>query len=73
MSSEERIARNFIKSRGRTMFRLLLSLLEQQKSGQEIGDLLGVSRERVRQWKDAFGQTICTYSVHPDVRRLARS
>jgi hypothetical protein len=71
MSSEEKIARNFIKARGRTMFRLLLTLLERQESGQEIGKAIGVSRERVRQWKDAFGQTVCHYSIHPDVRRLA--
>jgi hypothetical protein len=47
-------------------------MLEEQKSGQEIGKAIGVSRERVRQWKDAFGRTICTYSVHPEVRRLAQ-
>ena len=70
MSSEEKIARNFIKARGRTMFRLLLTMLERQESGQEIGKALGVSRERVRQWKDAFGQT--HYSIHPDVRRLVQ-
>ena len=72
MSSQERVARNFIKSRGRSMFSLLLSMLEEQKSGQEIGKAIGVSRERVRQWKDAFGRTVCTYSVHPVVRRLAQ-
>ncbi len=71
MSTEERVARNFIKARGRSMFRQLLAMLEQQQSGQEIGKVLGVSRERVRQWRDTFGQTVSVYSVHPHVRRLA--
>jgi hypothetical protein len=48
-------------------------MLEQQQSGQEIGKVLGVSRERVRQWKDTFGQTVSVYSVHPHVRRLAQA
>ena len=73
MSTEERVARNFIKARGRSMFCLLLSRLEQQQSGQEIGKVLGVSRERVRQWKDTFGQTVSVYSVHPHVRQLAQA
>lgn len=72
MSSQERVARNFIRARGRANFRLLLSMLEEQKSGQEIGQVIGVTRERVRRWKDTFGSTICTYSVHPEVRRLAQ-
>lgn len=72
MSTQERVARNFIKTRGRASFRLLLSMLEEQKSGQEIGEAIGVTRERVRQWKNLLGQTICTYLIHPDVRRLAR-
>ena len=49
MSSQERVARNFIRARGRANFRLLLSMLEEQKSGQEIGQVIGVTRERVRQ------------------------
>lgn len=65
----ERMARNFIKSRGRAAFRTLLDLLEKQESGQVIGDSLGVSRERVRQWRNAFGQTVTMYRVFPEVQR----
>lgn len=65
----ERMARNFIKSRGREAFRTLLDLLEKQESGQVIGDTLGVSRERVRQWRNAFGETITLYRVYPEVQR----
>ncbi len=62
-----RMARNFVKSRGRAKFRMLISMLERQESGQAIGDALGVSRERVRQWRNAFGETITLYRVYPDV------
>jgi len=65
----ERMARNFIKNRGRAKFRTLLDLLEKQESGQVIGDTLGVSRERVRQWRNAFGQTVTLYRVFPEVQR----
>jgi len=61
------MARNFVKSRGRAKFRMLISMLERQESGQAIGDALGVSRERVRQWRNAFGETITLYRVYPDV------
>jgi hypothetical protein len=69
MRVRERMARNFIKNRGRAAFRTLLSLLEKQESGQVIGDMLGVSRERVRQWRNAFGETVTLYRVYPEVQR----
>ena len=47
--SRERVARNFIKSYGRSRFRRLLEALAAGESGQKIADEFGVSRERVRQ------------------------
>lgn len=68
-----RVARNFIRNRGRAKFALLIDMLERQASGQEIATLLGVSRERVRQWRDTFGETITMYRLHPDVVAVYRS
>lgn len=65
----ERIARNFIKRYGLTRFRETLSAFKENRSGQEIADSLGVSRERVRQWRNAFGETITLYRVYPEISR----
>ena len=68
--SRERVARNFIKSYGRSKFRRLLEALAAGESGQKIADEFGVSRERVRQWKNTFGQVLTLYQVHPEVQRI---
>ncbi len=70
--SRERVARNFIKSYGRTRFRRLIEALEAGESGQTIANEFGVSRERVRQWKNTFGQVITLYQLHPEVERIFR-
>ncbi len=70
--SRERVARNFIKSYGRSKFRRLLQALGEGESGQVIADEFGVSRERVRQWKNAFGTVITLYQLHPEVERILR-
>lgn len=70
--SRERVARNFIKSYGRTKFRRLLEALGSAESGQTLADEFGVSRERIRQWKNTFGTVITVYQVHPEVERLLR-
>jgi DNA-directed RNA polymerase sigma subunit (sigma70/sigma32) len=70
--SRERVARNFIKSYGRSKFRRLLQALGEGESGQTIANEFGVSRERVRQWKNAFGTVITLYQLHPEVERLLR-
>jgi len=70
--SRERVARNFIKSYGRTKFRRLLEALGTAESGQTLADEFGVSRERIRQWKNTFGTVITVYQVHPEVERLLR-
>jgi hypothetical protein len=70
--SRERVARNFIKSYGRTRFRRLLEALAEGESGQTIANEFGVSRERVRQWKNTFGEVITHYRVFPEVDRILR-
>ena len=42
--SRERVARNFIRSYGRSRFRRLLEALAANESGQIIADEFGVSR-----------------------------
>ena len=70
--SRERVARNFVKSYGRTRFRRLLEALARSESGQILADEFSVSRERIRQWKNTFGTVITVYQVHPEVERLLR-
>ena len=70
--SRGRVARNFIRSYGRSRFRRLLEALAANESGQIIADEFGVSRERVRQWKNTFGTVITLYQVHPEVERILR-
>ena len=66
----QKVARNFIKTYGRSRFRELLSSLAEGKSGQLIANDFGVSRERVRQWKNAFGQVITIYQVYPEIQKV---
>lgn len=69
-SHRERVARNFIKTYGIVLFRGMLAAFGENRSGQEIAGTLGVSRERVRQWKNTFGQTITLYRLYPEARSL---
>ena len=68
--NSERIARNFVERYGAQRFRQLLDQLQAGVSGQTIADDFAVSRERVRQWKNAFGSLVTMYQVHPDVRAI---
>ena len=63
----KRIARNFIRSYGKTRFKNLLESLGNGESGQVIANDFQVSRERVRQWKNIFGQLVSYYRVYPDI------
>lgn len=69
MTVNERMARNFLKLRGRAAFATLLDMLEKQESGQSIANTFKVSRERARHWRDAFGETVTLYRVYPEVQR----
>jgi hypothetical protein len=65
--TRRRIAQNFVERYGEARFRELLQALASGASGQAIAESFAVSRERVRQWKNAFGTVVTLYQVHPDV------
>jgi DNA-directed RNA polymerase sigma subunit (sigma70/sigma32) len=62
-----RIARNITERHGEGGLHRLLDGLRAGESGQSIADDLGVTRERVRQWKLALGKEVRTYLIHPEV------
>ena len=61
---------NFIGKYGIEKLEWFLDQINIGTSGQKIADELGVSRERVRQWKNSFGALVTFYQVDPSV--LAR-
>ena len=65
--NRQRVARNFIKNYGRVKYRRLLQAFINNESGQQLADELNVSRERIRQWKNTFGEVITIYRVHTDL------
>lgn len=69
-ASRERVARNFVKRYGADQFQRLIEALQAGESGQRIAEEFDVSRERVRQWKNAFGQVLTIYQVHPEVQQV---
>lgn len=72
-ANRERVAQNFVNRYGLDGLNSLLRALEAGDSGQVIAERFEVSRERVRQWKNAFGTVITMYQVHPTIRRLAEN
>lgn len=68
---QRKIAQNFVDRHGLEGLQRLLAAFERQDSGQVIADAFGVSRERVRQWRDTFGRAVSFYQPHPEVRRVA--
>lgn len=65
------VARNFMNQYGKAKFKRFIKLLKDGTSGEAIAEEYGVSRERVRQWKNAFGSVVQSYDVAPDIQKLA--
>jgi hypothetical protein len=72
-TSREIVARNFVERYGPDRLAQLLALFAAGESGQVIAEQFDVSRERVRQWKNSFGQLVSIYQVHPEIEALVRS
>ena len=70
ITEESPAGRNFIKRYGRLQFRRLLEALANGESGQAIANDFDVSRERVRQWKNTFGEVITYYRVYPEIDQI---
>lgn len=70
MSHPDTVARNFVRRYGADRLRRLIDLIAAGESGQVIASEFGVTRERVRQWKNAFGHSVQVYQVHADVWRV---
>ncbi|MCC6463762.1 MAG: helix-turn-helix domain-containing protein [Planctomycetes bacterium] len=65
------VANNFVNQYGKARLKRFLKLLQQNESGEKIAEEFGVSRERVRQWKNAFGAMVQTYEMNPEIMKLA--
>lgn len=60
--SRIRVAKEFKKNHSKEKLQYLLQGLQAGLSGQTLADSLGVSRERVRQWKNTFGDEIYVFN-----------
>lgn len=58
---------NFIARYGRKAYKDLIEDFLMGVPGPVSAKRLGVSRERIRQWRDLFGTTITTYTPHDSV------
>lgn len=65
------VAKNFINQYGKAKFKRFIKLLKDGASGEQIAEEYGVSRERVRQWKNAFGNVVQTYDINPEISKIA--
>jgi transposase-like protein len=70
-SNRATVAANFVAEYGKPRLKRFLKLLQQNASGQDIAREFGVSRERVRQWKNSFGRVVVRFESFADIRRLA--
>ncbi len=66
------VAQNFINQYGKARFKRFLKLLQDNTSGEVIAKEYNVSRERVRQWKNAFGNVVQSYDISPDILKIAK-
>lgn len=70
LTRAEKVARNILVNHGAAKLARLICGLEAQESGQAIASDLGVSRERVRQWKHSLTRSVTVVTVDESVARL---
>lgn len=63
--SLQTVRANFIARYGRKAYAELVRDFTHGVSGQITATRLGVSRERIRQWRGLFGTTVTIWTPHP--------
>lgn len=64
------VAQNFVNHYGKGKLKKFIRMLNRGMSGEEIAQEYGVSRERVRQWKNSFGSVVTSYEPNEAVRNI---
>jgi len=70
MTSVERVVSNFINRYGAENLEMMLDGFQAGRSYQSIADELGVTKERVRQWRNLMGRTITVYLPDPELIQM---
>ena len=70
MTSVERVVTNFIDKYGVEKLKMMLGGFHAGRSYQSVADELGVTKERVRQWRNLMGRTIQVYVPEPELSRI---
>ncbi|MHC4840091.1 MAG: helix-turn-helix domain-containing protein [Planctomycetota bacterium] len=65
------VAQNFVNQYGKGKLKKFIRMLDKGQSGEEIAQEYGVSRERVRQWKNAFGLVVTRYEPSAAIKKVA--
>lgn len=65
-----RISKNLIKKYGFEGFIKLLTLFQNNVSGQRIGDEFGVTRQRACQWRKELCNVTVLVELHPEVAKM---
>ena len=65
-----RVAHNVIKTYGYARFMLLIQMFRDGVPGPKIATEFEVTRQRVNQWKHAFGRERITYVLNAEIEEL---
>lgn len=65
------VLEHIIERYGAQKARRMIRDLQAGLSGQIIANYMGVTRERIRQWKDVLGYEVRVYEIYPSVQKLA--
>ena len=66
------VARNICRNYGKHRLRWLLDGFSKNRNMQEMANTMGVSRERIRQYKDALGQQVSFYMPFPEIDAISK-